>query len=130
MQAVKWVVAKLQGEITMLLSADMRVVAKLQGDESASQSSMEQSLLPMDFWTPPRFLKNGNPHKVRRDNKSQCRSKFTTHSKFTVAYWNCLQWGRSNLVDPAGWPKIGLLNWVWGVFCEFFLVKTPKHRVH
>ena len=28
--------------------------------------------------------------------------------------WNCLQWGRSNLVDPAGWPKIGLLNWILG----------------
>ena len=24
--------------------------------------------------------------------------------------WNCLQWGRSSLVDPAEWPKIGLLN--------------------
>ena len=23
---------------------------------------------------------------------------------------NCLQWGRSNLVDCAGWPKIRLLN--------------------
>ena len=23
---------------------------------------------------------------------------------------NCLQWGRSNLVDPAEWPKIHLLN--------------------
>ena len=23
---------------------------------------------------------------------------------------NCLQWGRSNLVDPAEWPKIRLLN--------------------
>ena len=42
-------------EIKLLLPAGKRVVAKLQGDKSASQSSYG-TLLPMDFWTPPRFL--------------------------------------------------------------------------
>ena len=42
MQAVKWVVAKLQGDKTTSFSAVICVVAKLlQGDRSASQSSME-----------------------------------------------------------------------------------------
>ena len=45
----------------------------------------------------------------------------------TLINWNCLQWGRSNLVDPAGWPKIGLLNWLWGAFCTFFLGKTAQN---
>ena len=40
MEAVKWVVAKLQGD-KLLRSAGKWVVAKLQGDKSAPQSSME-----------------------------------------------------------------------------------------
>ena len=44
---------------------------------------------------------------------------------------NRLQQGRSNLVDPARWPKIGLLNRDFGsIFCQFFLGKRAKHRVH
>ena len=39
-QAVKWVVAKLQGDKTASFCKEMSV-AKLQGDKSASQSSME-----------------------------------------------------------------------------------------
>ena len=42
---------------------------------------------------------------------------------------NCLQWGRSNLVDPADWPKIGLLNWGFGSssFCHLdFAKELPR----
>ena len=35
-------------------------------------------------------------------------------------FQNCLQWGQSNLVDPAGSPKIRLLNRDLGTFCRFF----------
>ena len=51
------------------------------------------------------------------------------HPKVVVSQ-NCLQWGRSNLVDRAGWPKIRLLNRDLGIFCRFFPGKTAKHRVH
>ena len=37
---------------------------------------------------------------------------------------NCLQWGRSNLVAPAEWPRIGLLK-EHVVDCPR---KTAKHR--
>ena len=43
--------------------------------------------------------------------------------------WNCLHWGRSNLVDPAEWPKIGSLNQVLDLladFCQFFSRKNSK----
>ena len=34
---------------------------------------------------------------------------------------DCLQWGQPNLVDPAQWPEIGLLNRDLGAFVEFYL---------
>ena len=40
-----------------------------------------------------------------------------------------LQGGRSNLGDPAEWPKTGLLNWDFGSnteFTKFFSVRTPE----
>ena len=43
---------------------------------------------------------------------------------------NCLQWGRSNLVDRSGWPKIRLLNRDSGNILSIFQGKTAKHRVH
>ena len=43
---------------------------------------------------------------------------------------NCLQWGRSNLVDPAESPKIRLLNRDLGDILSIFPGKTAKHRVH
>ena len=49
---------------------------------------------------------------------------------FSALNQNCLQWGRSNLVDPAGSPKIRLLNRDLGTFCRFFPGKTAKHKVH
>ena len=39
---------------------------------------------------------------------------------------NHLQWGRSNLVDPAEWPKIGLLNRDFGSILSVFLGKTAN----
>ena len=38
----------------------------------------------------------------------------------------CLQWGRSNLVDPAEWPKIGLLNRSVGSILLLFPSKARK----
>ena len=35
-----------------------------------------------------------------------------------------------NLVDPVGWPKIGLLNRVLGAFLGFVFGKVAKHRIH
>ena len=43
---------------------------------------------------------------------------------------NRLQWGRSNLVDPAGPPKICLLNRDFANDLSIFPGKTAKHRVH
>ena len=39
---------------------------------------------------------------------------------------NCLQWGRSNLVDPAGSPKIRLLNPDFGNILSIFPRKNSK----
>ena len=39
---------------------------------------------------------------------------------------NCLQWGRSNLVDPAGSPKIHLLNQDFGNILSIFPRKNSK----
>ena len=39
---------------------------------------------------------------------------------------NCLQWGRSNLVDPAEWPKICLLNRDFGSILSVFPRKNSK----
>ena len=47
-----------------------------------------------------------------------------------LKYQNCLQWGRSNLVDPAESPKIRLLNRDFGNILSIFLGKIAKHRVH
>ena len=38
--------------------------------------------------------------------------------------------GRSNLVDPAEWPKIGLLNGAFGSILSVFPRKNSKLRVH
>ena len=43
---------------------------------------------------------------------------------------NCLQWGRCNLVDPAGLPKIGLLNRGFGGILAVSLRKTAEHKLH
>ena len=44
---------------------------------------------------------------------------------------NCLQWGRSNLVDPAGSPKIRLLNRDFGNILSISPRKnSKKHRVN
>ena len=49
----------------------------------------------------------------------------------TKHFRNCLQWGRSNLADPAGSPKINLLNQDFGNMLSIFpRKKTAKHRVH
>ena len=40
--------------------------------------------------------------------------------------WNCLQWGRSNLADPAEWPKICLLNRDFGHILSNFPRKNSK----
>ena len=43
---------------------------------------------------------------------------------------NCLQWGRSNLVDPAGSPKNSFTKpGFWEHFVDFSPGKTAKHRV-
>ena len=42
--------------INLVLSAGKWAVAKLQGAKSAAQSCIHGTLLPLDFWTPPRFL--------------------------------------------------------------------------
>ena len=39
---------------------------------------------------------------------------------------NCLQWGRSNLVDPAESPKIRLLNRDFGNILSIFPRKNSK----
>ena len=39
---------------------------------------------------------------------------------------NCLQWGRSNLVDPVESPKIRLLNWDFGNILSIFPRKNSK----
>ena len=39
---------------------------------------------------------------------------------------NCLQWGRSNLVDPAEWPNIGLINRDFGNILWVFPRKTQS----
>ena len=39
---------------------------------------------------------------------------------------NCLQWGRSNLVDPAEWPEIVLLNRDFGSILSIFLRRKKK----
>ena len=41
---------------------------------------------------------------------------------------NCLQWGRSNLVDPAGSPKIRLLNRDFGNILSIFPRKISKKK--
>ena len=41
---------------------------------------------------------------------------------------NCLQWGPSNLVDPAESPKIRLLNRDFGNILSIFPGKTAKHK--
>ena len=41
-------------------------------------------------------------------------------------YQNCLQWGRSNLVDPAESPKIRLLNRDFGNILSVFPRKNSK----
>ena len=41
-------------------------------------------------------------------------------------FQNCLQWGRSNLVDPAEWPKICLLNRDFGNILSIFPGKNSK----
>ena len=43
-----------------------------------------------------------------------------------LSFQNRLQQGRSNLVDPAGWPKIGLLNWAFGSILSVFPRKKSK----
>ena len=44
----------------------------------------------------------------------------------TALCQNRLQWGRSNLVDPAEGPKIGLLNRDFGSIFSVFLRKKSK----
>ena len=41
---------------------------------------------------------------------------------------NCLQWGRSNVVDPAEWPKIGLLNRGFGSILSLFPGKKKNSK--
>ena len=41
---------------------------------------------------------------------------------------NSLQQGRSNLVDPAEWPKISLLNRGFGSILSIFLKKNSKRQ--
>ena len=41
-----------------------------------------------------------------------------------LVFQHCLQWGRSNLADPAASPKIRLLN--LDLFTKFSLVRTPE----
>ena len=43
-----------------------------------------------------------------------------------VTFENCLQWGGSNLVDPAEWPKIRLLNQDFGNNSSIFPRKNSK----
>ena len=38
------------------------------------------------------------------------------------------RWGRSNLVDPMEWPKIGLPNRWLGRICGFSSSKKKKNR--
>ena len=45
---------------------------------------------------------------------------------FCNIFQNRLQWGQSNLVDPAEWPKIGLLNRDFGSMLSVFLWKNSK----
>ena len=56
MQAVKWVVAKLQGDKTASFCG------KMSGREVTGRyigiPAFHGTLLPMDFWTPPRFRQN------------------------------------------------------------------------
>ena len=57
MQAVKWVVAKLQGDKTASFCREMS--GREVTGRKISIPVFYGTLLPMDFWTPPRFLKLG-----------------------------------------------------------------------
>ena len=54
-----------------------------------------------------------------------CKQQLTFKMFFSVLQ-NRLQWGRSNLVDPAEWPKIGLLNRDSGSILSVFPRKNSK----
>ena len=49
---------------------------------------------------------------------------------FGMENQNCLQWGRSNLLNPSESPKIRLLNRDFGNILSIFPSKNSKHRVH
>ena len=53
----------------------------------------------------PRFFKNKDLRKS------------ALRSPSPKIFGNCLREGRSNVVDSAEWPKIGLLNRGLGAFC-------------
>ena len=54
MQAVKWVVAKLQGDETAYFCKEMS--GREVTERYIGIPVFHGTLLPMDFWTPPRFL--------------------------------------------------------------------------
>ena len=48
-----------------------------------------------------------------------------------ITFQNCLQWGRSNFVDPVEWPKIRLLSRDFGTILLILAQrKTAEYRVH
>ena len=66
-----------------------------------------------------------NPRNTKKLPKYRC-SRNNYRIIRCVQFRNCLQWGRSNLVDPAGSPKIHLLNQDFGNILSIFPRKNSK----
>ena len=68
----------------------------------------------------PRALKN---HEMKKKWQHEEQEE---DDEEEIINQNCLQWGRSNLVDPAGAPKIRLLNRDFGNTLSIFARKNSK----
>ena len=67
----------------------------------------------------------GGQSSVARSGIPGSKKPKSSARKTTICQ-NCLQWGRSNLVDPAEWPKIRLQNRDFGNTLSIFPRKNGK----
>ena len=142
MPAVKWAVAKLQGDKTASFCREAEWSRSYR--EIISIPIFHGTLLPMDFWTPPRFLRIGFPQSPRgkvssfRGQKNRPRKKnkflgtevprnFSDQCSLDFAYFLCLFSGRrsKSSQELCSWELFFL---ILGGFspCEFWGSASPR----
>ena len=86
-----------------------------------SSSGKPSPLFAYKCYTKPQ--KRGLRNKFRTPSRKVLEAHFL---RFGLPGQNRLQWGRSDLGDPAEWPKIGLLNRDFGSILSVFPWKNSK----